>query len=84
MLNSLVSVKNDAKARFYDIQIMLDVLKNNNKVDYQVILKSSLVLMIYNFVEGVMNNLIITLFDVLQQENLSIKQLPNKFGPTKH
>ncbi len=82
MLNSLVSVKNDAKARFYDIQIMLDVLKNNNKVDYQVILKSSLVLMIYNFVEGVMNNLIITLFDVLQQENLSIKQLPNKFQKT--
>ena len=82
MLNSLVSVKNDAKARFYDIQIMLDILKNNNKFDCQVILKSSLVLMIYNFVEGVMNNLIITLFDVLQQEKLSIKQLPNKLQKT--
>ena len=58
----LLSVKNDLKKRFEDIQAMMDILEKNKKVDFQLVLKSSLILMLYNAVEGTMSNLLIELF----------------------
>lgn len=48
----LLSVRNDVEKRFEDIRVMIDILKKNGKVDFQLVLKSSLVLMLYNAVEG--------------------------------
>ena len=59
----LLSVKNDLKKRFGDIQAMMDILEKNKKVDFQLVLKSSLILMLYNAVEGTMSNLLIELFE---------------------
>lgn len=57
-------------------------MSEDNAVDYQLILKSSLMLMIYNAIEGTVSNLIIELFDAICQNNLSITQLPNNLQET--
>lgn len=65
---NLLSVRNDKKKRLEDIQIMLDLLRNNQKTDQQLILKSAAVLMLYNLVEGVFSNLLSELFDTINQK----------------
>lgn len=79
---NFLSVKNDTKRRFEDIQLALNALNGKNKVDYQLILKSSVVLMVYNAVEGTVNNLVVEMFDAICQNNLSITQLPKKLQKT--
>lgn len=79
---SLLSIRNDAKKRFEDIRIMFTILDKNEKVDCQLILKSSLILMIYNAVEGVFSNLLTELFDVIQQKKLQINILPDRLQKT--
>ena len=58
------------------------ILESNKKVDAQLILKSSLMLMIYNMVEGTMSNLLMEYFDYIHAENISISNLPPKFQNT--
>lgn len=79
---NLLAVKNDTKRRFEDIYIALDALAGKTKIDYQLILKSSLMLMVYNAVEGTVNNLVVELFDAICQNKLQISQLPNKLQKT--
>ena len=57
-------------------------METNQKVDVQLILKSSLMLMIYNMVEGTMSNLLIEYFDRIHAKNISISNLPNEFQHT--
>lgn len=73
----LLSVRNDMKRRYEDIKIMEMILERNQKVDVQLILKSSLMLMIYNMVEGTMSNLLMEYFDYIHNKNIPIKNLPN-------
>lgn len=72
----LLSVKNDLDKRFEDIQAMMNILEKNEKVNSQLILKSSLMLMLYNAVEGTMSNLLIELFDNIKSRQISINNLP--------
>lgn len=78
MAVKLLFVRNDTKRRFEDIQIMLDILNDKTKIDCQLVLKSSLMLMIYNAVEGTMSALLTELFDDIVEKELSINQLPNR------
>ena len=73
---SLLSVRNDMERRYEDIKMMEIILESNKKVDAQLILKSSLMLMIYNMVEGTMSNLLMEYFDYIHAENISISNLP--------
>ena len=79
---SLLSVRNDMERRYEDIKMMEIILESNKKVDAQLILKSSLMLMIYNMVEGTMSNLLMEYFDYIHAENISISNLPPKFQNT--
>lgn len=79
---SLLSVRNDAKKRFEDIQTMFIILENNEKVDCQLVLKSSLILMMYNALEGVFSNILTELFDIIHQKSLCIDNLPEKLQTT--
>lgn len=78
MENSLKNVRADVENRFLDINTMINILNcnNNAKVKEQVILKSSLMIMLYNAVEGVFSNLLTEVFDRITENNISIKQLP--------
>lgn len=78
----LFRVRNDKKSRFEDIQIMLSVLHECKKVDHQLLIKSSLMLMIYNSIEGTISNLLTELFDAIQQKHLSMEHLPDKLQET--
>lgn len=78
----LLSVKNDVEKRFEDVQIMIDIIERNRKVDFQLILKSSLMLMLYNAVEGTMSNLLTELFDNIISRKLSIDNLPENLQKT--
>lgn len=82
MKTNLLSVRNDVKNRVEDIQIMIDMLNNNSKVCCQLVLKSSLILMIYNVIEGTISNLLTELFDAIAKRNLKIEVLPNKLQST--
>lgn len=70
------------KRRFEDIKMMESILEINQKVDAQLILKSSLMLMIYNMVEGTMSNLLVDYFDYIHAKNIPICNLPNEFQCT--
>lgn len=82
MKTNLLSVRNDINNRFRDIQTMLDILDKNQTVDCQVVLKSSLMLMFYNVVEGTISNLLTELFDTIVKRNLTMEYLPNKLQNT--
>ncbi|MEI3228309.1 MAG: MAE_28990/MAE_18760 family HEPN-like nuclease [Lachnospiraceae bacterium] len=68
--------------RYEDIKMMESILDSNQKIDAQLILKSSLMLMIYNMVEGTMSNLLKEYFDRIHSKNISISSLPNDFQHT--
>ncbi len=78
----LLSVKNDVEKRFKDVQIMIDIIEKNRKVDFQLVLKSSLMLMLYNAVEGTMSNLLTELFDNIISRKMSIDNLPENLQKT--
>lgn len=78
----LLRVRNDKNSRFEDIQIMLSLLHESKKIDYQLLIKSSLILMLYNSIEGTISNLLTELFDAIHQKNLSMDLLPNKLQNT--
>lgn len=82
MKTNLLSVRNDTKNRFEDIQIMIDTLDKNSSVCCQLVLKSSLMLMIYNVVEGTISNLLTELFDTIVKTNLTMEVLPDKLQNT--
>lgn len=79
---NLISVRNDMKRRYEDIKIMESILERNPKVDSQLILKSSLMLMIYNMVEGTMSNLLMEYFDCIHTRNITINSLSSEFQRT--
>jgi len=78
----LLSVRNDVEKRFEDIWVMMDILRKNGKVDFQLVLKSSLILMLYNAVEGTMSNLLTELFDNIKARKISIENLPKNLQET--
>lgn len=78
----LSSVRNDTKERFDDVLVMLNILDNNKSVECQIVLKSSLMLMVYNAIEGTMSNLLAEFFDVITKKKLVIYNLPNKLQNT--
>ena len=92
MAIKLRSVRSDTNTRFEDIQLILDLLneekKNgqpipkSSKVDCQLILKSSIMLMIYNVIEGTMSNLLTEFFDIIVMKKISINNLPNQLQIT--
>lgn len=82
MADKLLYVRNDIENRFKDVQLMLDILKESKKVETQLILKSSLMLMLYNVVEGTMSNLLQEFFDIIVQKRKSIDELPDKLQDT--
>lgn len=78
----LLGVRNDLKRRFEDIDTMIYILNSNEKVDNQLILKSSLMLMLYNAVEGTMSNLLTDFFDIIHKKNILISSLPYNLQTT--
>lgn len=81
MGSKLIAVKNDLKNRFGDVEIMIQMLdhKSNQKMESQLLLKSSILLMAYNIVEGTMSNLLVELFDKICEKKVPIDQLPPAF-----
>lgn len=82
MAIKLLTVRNDIQMRFKDIQTMLSTLDENTSVCCQVVLKSSLMLMLYNVVEGTFSNLLTELFDTIVRKKISIENLPGKLQNT--
>lgn len=82
MKTNLLAVRNDIKNRFEDIQTMIDTLDKNPTVCCQLVLKSSLMLMFYNVVEGTISNLLTELFDTIVKRNLTMEVLPFKLQNT--
>lgn len=77
--DNMQSVKNYTKDRLDDIEIMMKIIDaNDGNMDYQLMLKSSVILMIYNSIEGTMSALMEVLFDSLNRNKLSLKNLPEK------
>ena len=77
--DNMQSVKNYTKERLDDIEMMLNIIDADDaKIDYQLMLKSSVILMIYNSIEGTMSTLMEVLFDSLNRKELSLKNLPKK------
>lgn len=77
--DNMQSVKNYTKERLDDIEIMMNIIDADDaKIDYQLMLKSSVILMIYNSIEGTMSTLMEVLFDSLNRNELSLKNLPKK------
>lgn len=79
---NLISVKNDANNRFQDIDCMFTILKNNPKTNEQIILKSSVMIMLYNAIEGIFSNLLTEFFDIMKQKKIQIDILPQKLQNT--
>ena len=82
MAIKLLSVRNDIEKRFEDIQVMIDLIEKNKRVDFQLVLKSSLILMLYNALEGTMSNLLTELFDNITSKKISIENLPENLQET--
>ena len=82
MAIKLLSVRNDIEKRFEDIQVMIDIIEKNKSVDFQLVLKSSLILMLYNALEGTMSNLLTELFDNITSKKISIENLPENLQET--
>ena len=82
MAIKVLSVRNDIEKRFEDIQVMIDIIEKNKRVDFQLVLKSSLILMLYNALEGTMSNLLTELFDNITSKKISIENLPENLQET--
>lgn len=82
MKSKFVSVSRDMRKRFKDIELVYRILKKESKegsylakVEYQVILKSSILLMLYNAVEGTMSSIMERFFDSIQDEDISLDKM---------
>lgn len=82
MPNRLISVRNDMQRRYEDILMMEKIMEKNQKVESILILKSSLMLMIYNMIEGTMSNLLRDYFDDIHSRNIYVYSLPSEFQKT--
>ena len=74
----MLSVKNDLKNRFAEINTMKNILVKNQSVECQVVLKSALILMLYNTVEGIVSNVLTELFDRIAEIQMSVTDLPER------
>ena len=78
----MLSVKNDLKNRFAEINTMKNILVKNQSVECQVVLKSALILMLYNTVEGIVSNVLTELFDRIAEIQMSVTDLPERLQKT--
>lgn len=82
----LDSERRSLNRRFEYINIVLSILKRGNEdtckeelirnVDGQIVLKSALMLMYYNAIEGVMNNLMNIFFETIIARNMKVSSVP--------
>lgn len=82
----LDSERRSLNRRFEYIDIVLNILKRGNEdtcqealirnVDGQIVLKSALMLMYYNAIEGVMNNLMNIFFETIIARNMKVSSFP--------
>lgn len=61
-----------------DIQIFLSCMKNCKNIEETTIFKSSIMLMLYNEIEGTFSNILSELFDYIMDENIDFELLHNK------
>lgn len=78
MENKFESVRNDLKNRFDDIDVMIGILCKEKGVNPQLLIKSSIILMIYNAVEGTFSNLLSDFFDFIVEKEISYSELPKR------
>lgn len=78
MENELNSVRNDLKNRFDDIDVMIGILCKEERVNPQLLIKSSIILMIYNAVEGTFSNLLSDFFDYIVKKEIPLSKLPKR------
>lgn len=84
----LDSERRTLNRKFESIDIVINILKRGNEencqeslisnIDGQLVLKSALILMYYNAIEGTMNNLINAFFDTIVVRNMKVSSLPKK------
>ena len=81
MGKQLIAARNDLESRFNDMDLMIRILEldENKKIENQLLLKSSLLLMVYNAIEGTMSNLLTELFDSVCEKKLPVDKLPEAF-----
>lgn len=82
----LDSERRSLNRKFDCIDIVLNILKRGNEdtchealirnVDGQIVLKSALMLMYYNAIEGVMNNLMNIFFETIIARNMKVSSVP--------
>ena len=82
MAITLLSVRHDIEKRFAAFEVMIDIIEKNKRVGFQLVLKSSLILMLYNALEGTMSNLLTELFDNITSKKISIENLPENLQET--
>lgn len=78
MENKFNSVRKDLKNRFDDIDVMIGILCKEEKVNPQLLIKSSIILMIYNAVEGTFSNLLSDFFDFIVKKEIPLSKLPQR------
>ena len=78
MRNHLSSTKNFLLKRNCDIHIILAYMRNCKKAVDTTIFKSSIMLMLYNEIEGTFSNILSELFDYIIDENIDFNLLHSK------
>ena len=79
MLSSTYNVLIERK---YDLDIMIEILKSLKKVEESAILKSSIILMNYNIIEGTFYALLQELFDCFTDKDIDIEKWHKDFAST--
>ena len=79
MLSSTYNVLIERKN---DLDMMIEILKSLKKVEESAILKSSIMLMNYNIIEGVFYALLQELFDYFMDKNIDIEKWHKDFANT--
>lgn len=79
MLSSTYNVLIERKN---DLYMMIEILKSLKKVEESAILKSSIILMNYNIIEGVFYALLQELFDYFTDKNIDIEKWYKDFANT--
>lgn len=71
--------RNVLKARSDELDIMISNLMPNDRAEYSAIKKSSIIMMIYNMIEGVFSILLQEIFDCVIQNSNNMEKYPNHF-----
>lgn len=71
MLSSTYNVLIERK---YDLDMMIEILKSLKRAEESAILKSSIMLMNYNIIEGIFYALLQELFDYFADNNIDIEK----------